>query len=291
MILKTIEIELTKQLGKKVGIHNSRSISGGCINNALKLETNCGNFFLKWNAQGKSDMFIREKDGLDELAKALKGDILIPKVLCAKEISETPGFLVQEYLIPGSSSPENDEKLGRGLALMHSYKKDRFGFYTNNYCGATPQQNLWRDSWGEFFSTNRLQYLLDLIQKERNLPIYEIEMYNKLIDKIPQLLPENADAVLIHGDLWSGNYMITKNGPALIDPAVYYADREMEFAIITMFGGFSSRFYSAYNEVNPLLPDWRDRNQLYQLYHVLNHYLLFGGEYQQQASSIARRFL
>ena len=98
-------------------------------------------------------------------------------------------------------------------------------------------------------------------------------MYNKLIERIPEFVPSEANPVLIHGDLWSGNYMITDKGPALIDPASYYADREMEMGIMTMFGGFSQRFYDAYNKINPLPPDWKERNQLYQLYHVLNHYL------------------
>jgi fructosamine-3-kinase len=84
---------------------------------------------------------------------------------------------------------------------------------------------------------------------------------------------------------------MSKNGPALIDPAAYFADREMEFAIMTMFGGFSQQFYSAYNELYPLPSDWRTRNALYQLYHVLNHYYLFGGGYRNQAIQIAESFL
>ena len=104
-------------------------------------------------------------------------------------------------------------------------------------------------------------------------------------------MPEESESVLIHGDLWSGNFMISEKGPVLIDPASYYADREMEFAIMTMFGGFSKRFYDAYNEVNPLPADWRQRNRLYQLYHVLNHYYLFGGAYRTQALSIAKSYL
>ncbi len=117
-----------------------------------------------------------------------------------------------------------------------------------------------------------------------------MKTYEKLLQKIPQLLPLASEPALIHGDLWSGNYMITEKGPALIDPASYYADREMEMGIMTMFGGFSSRFYDAYNQVYPLLSDWRERNQLYQLYHVLNHYYLFGGGYQNQAIRIAQYF-
>ena len=105
------------------------------------------------------------------------------------------------------------------------------------------------------------------------------------------MVPSESTPALIHGDLWSGNYMITGKGPALIDPAVYYADREMEFAIITMFGGFSGRFYSAYNETYPLENDWKERNPLYQLYHILNHHLLFGGGYANQAAHVAGRYI
>jgi fructosamine-3-kinase len=132
---------------------------------------------------------------------------------------------------------------------------------------------------------------LNLIKKERPLPSSELNSYDKLLNKMTELIPEDSKPVLIHGDLWSGNYMITKNGPALIDPAAYFADAEMEFSIITMFGGFSERFYNAYNGVNPLSPGWEKRNKLYQLYHVLNHYYLFGGGYQSQAKNIAQYYI
>jgi fructosamine-3-kinase len=127
--------------------------------------------------------------------------------------------------------------------------------------------------------------------RDRPLPDSEVKIYEKLLQRIPDLLPQDSQPGLIHGDLWSGNYMITKDGPALIDPASCYAEREMEFGIVTMFGGFANRFFSAYNEVYPLSPDWRERNNLYQLYHVLNHYYLFGGGYRQQALRIAGMYL
>jgi len=165
-----------------------------------------------------------------------------------------------------------------------------FGFFHDNYCGDTTQDNSWKDNWAEFFRDNRLGFLLNLIQKDRSLSASEMDTYNKLLHKIPELLPADSQPALIHGDLWSGNYIITENGPALIDPASYYADREMEMGIMTMFGGFSSRFYDAYNHIYPLPSDWRERNQLYQLYHVLNHYYLFGGSYQSQALRIAQYY-
>ena len=197
---------------------------------------------------------------------------------------------VLEYLKPGYLA-SGDEALGRGLAMMHKFTNDRFGFYNDNYCGTTPQNNSWKIDWVKFYRDNRLRFLLDLIQTEKPLALSERKIYDKLLDKIPGLVPRESIPVLIHGDLWSGNYMITEKGPALIDPAAYYADREMEMSILTLFGGFSGRFFDAYNEVNPLPPGWKERNNLYQLYHILNHYYLFGGGYGNQALNIAKRFV
>ncbi|MEN8116542.1 MAG: fructosamine kinase family protein [Bacteroidota bacterium] len=290
-VLEEVESFLSDTFGEKAEIYSSDSIGGGCINHASKIKTNVGDFFLKWNAHCQPDMFLREAESLNELVKAAGEHLSIPKVFAAKHVDRTPGFLVQEYFAPGYSNAGDDEKLGRGLAHIHQYENEKFGFYNDNYCGSTTQNNQWSNSWPDFFRDNRLTFLLGLIKAERPLPISEEKVYEKLLDRIPQLIPGESKPVLIHGDLWSGNYMISEKGPVLIDPASYYADREMEFSIITMFGGFSQRFFDAYNEVNPLPPDWRSRNSLYQLYHNLNHYYLFGGGYRQQALSVAKRYL
>jgi fructosamine-3-kinase len=198
---------------------------------------------------------------------------------------------VLDYIEASYSFSDSDEKLGRGLAVIHKFSNPQFGFYANNYCGATLQNNKWGKSWPDFFRDNRLQFLLNLIEKKRPLASDERKIFEKLLVRIENLLPKESVPVLIHGDLWSGNYMISEKGPVLIDPASYYADREMEFAIMTMFGGFSQPFYEAYNEENPLPADWRQRNSLYQLYHVLNHYYLFGGSYRTQAVQIAKSYI
>ena len=290
-VFTDVEKQLSIKFECDVKIYSSNLIGGGCINNASKIETNVGRFFLKWNANCPADIFIREAESLTELKKAADNNLLIPEVYVSKKVDSTPGFLVQEYLPPGTSNTDNDKNLGRGLASVHQYKNNKFGFYSNNYCGATLQNNSFTKSWVEFFRDNRLRFLLNLIQNNRPLPTSEIKVYEKLLARIPKLIPDSSDPVLIHGDLWSGNYMLTENGSVLIDPASYYADREMEFAIITMFGGFSSQFFDAYNEVNPLPNDWRQRNSLYQLYHILNHYYLLGGGYQQQALFVAKSYL
>ena len=282
---------LSEVTGKTIVIHSEQNLGGGCINHASKLETNAGNFFLKWNNNCAADIFIREAESLRELKKAAGNFLVIPEVFAAKQVDETLGFLVLEYLETGHFSNFSNEKLGWGLAIIHRYGNSQFGFYHNNYCGATLQNNSWKNNWQEFFRENRIQFLLNLIEKERPLPVAETDIYEKLLNRIESLIPKEATPVLIHGDFWSGNYMNDVKGPALIDPASYYADREMEFAIMTMFGGFTQRFYDAYNEINPLPADWKQRNSLYQLYHVLNHYYLFGGSYRNQAIQIAKSYL
>lgn len=286
-----VKLSLSERYGRQVDVFSSGAIGGGCINNASKIETSEGVFFLKWNAGSPSDIFIREAESLKKLKKAAGNALIVPEVYAAKEVDSSPGFLVMEYLEPGYNLHNADELLGKGLATVHRYKNDKFGFYNNNYCGSTLQDNSWRSNWAEFFRDSRLGFLLGLIRKERPLPVEEEKVYHRLMDKVTSLIPEDSIPVLIHGDLWSGNYMMTANGPALIDPASYYADYEMEMGIMTMFGGFSERFYDAYNEVNPLRADWRERNSLYQLYHVLNHYYLFGGSYRSQALHIAKSYI
>ncbi len=281
---------LSGKLGKPIQIFSSSPVSGGCMNNASKLITNGGDFFLKWNSACASDIFIREAESLRELKKAAGDYLVVPEVFAEKQIDDTPGFLVLEFLEPGFHS-SIDEKLGRGLAAVHRYSGSMFGFYNDNYCGATYQNNEWKTNWPGFFRENRLGFLLSLIQNNRPFRNDEFKIFEKLLERIDILIPGESVPVLIHGDLWSGNCMITDKGPALVDPAPYYADREMEFAIITMFGGFSQRFFASYNEADPLPADWKRRNNLYQLYHVLNHFYLFGGGYRNQALQIAKSYL
>ncbi len=289
-VIKTVEQKLSETLGRIVNVKSSSTLGGGCINHASRLETSEGRFFLKWNAYCPEDMFAREAEAMQDLRKAAQGQIRVPEVLCFKNTDNTPGFILLEYMEEGRCG-NDDEKLGQGLAAVHRFQGQYFGYTNNNYCGDTPQHNSPARNWPEFFRDNRLKFLLDLIEKKQGLDTSEKNVYSKLMDRISELIPSDSVPVLIHGDLWSGNYLYTKQGPALIDPAAYYADREMEFAIVTMFGGFSSRFFEAYQEALPLKSNWRERNRLYQLYHILNHYYLFGGSYGPQAFQTAKSYL
>ncbi len=291
LILTEVENKLSEIFLRRIQIHSSQTLGGGCINHASKIESSAGTFFLKWNANCPSDMFAREAEGLQALKTAAGGLLRIPEVIGWKDSGTSPGFIVLSFLEEAAPLAQADEQLGRGLATVHKFRAVKYGFAHNNYCGATPQKNTFSDSWPEFFRTRRLEYLLQLIENQRELSKNDRAVYSRLLDRLPVLIPSNTFPSLIHGDLWSGNFMHTKSGPALIDPAAYYADREMEFAIITMFGGFSSHFFAAYNEAFPLEPDWRERNRLYQLYHILNHYFLFGGAYGSQALAVAKSYL
>jgi fructosamine-3-kinase len=286
-----IKLKLSEEFGKEVLIKSNTPIGGGCISNALKLDTSVGVFFLKWNNNCASDLFLREAESLIELGKVENPFLRIPNVYVVEEEGSIPGFILMEFLLPATSSLTADEDLARGLGIIHKHTNNNFGFYNNNYCGATQQNNNWNHNWIDFFGIQRLWHIIKLITAERGLPKEHLKIYGKLIGKLPELIPNSSQPVLIHGDLWSGNYMLTVNGPALIDPAAYYANREMEMAIMTMFGGFSQRFYDAYNEINPLPSNWIERNKLYQLYHILNHYRLFGGSYKEQAILVAKKYL
>ncbi|MGE4586112.1 MAG: fructosamine kinase family protein [Mangrovibacterium sp.] len=283
-----LEAELCDLLGSSFHIYGKEHIGGGCISRSMKLRTSCGYFFLKWNQVAASDMFVREAEALKELRMRAGKDLLIPEVILAADSGEFPGFIIMEFLKAGTSG-EQDKKLGRGLAGLHRPVNSRFGFRNNNYCGTTLQNNSWCDNWTEFFIRNRL---LDIVNRIGSgfLP-GEREVFFRLAERLPKLLPGTSGASLIHGDLWSGNYLFTGKGPALIDPAAYYADREMELSMMMLFGGFSDAAWQAYRHVFPMEPGWEDRVQLYQLYHLLNHYYLFGGSYGCQALNVAGRYV
>ena len=283
--------KLSDLYGSQVRLNSTRSVGGGCINHGIKISCSEGDFFLKWNASAPSDMFLKEAEGLNEMRSADNSFLVIPKVIWSKEADEWPGLLLLEYLKPAISTRGFDEQLGRGIAQLHRKTTSEFGFHQPNYCGITLQNNIWTKNWTEFYAYHRIWAIVQQIQQFRGMSEEEHQIYKKLVFKIPQLLAYQTIPSLIHGDLWSGNYLFTARGPALIDPACYYADREMELGMMQLFGGFSSQVWKAYQDEFPLQVGWEERISLYQLYHVLNHYLLFGGSFGYQALEIAKDYI
>ena len=289
--MKFLESALARALeSPDVRIQRASSLAGGCIHEARRLITNRGEFFAKWSDSTPADLFVAEAAGLRALASADSG-LAMPRVIAAEVASPAhPGFLILEFLPPASSTAADDETLGRGLARIHRARAETFGFDRTTYCGATPQDNTRSTSWPEFYGARRLAPLLRTLDKQGLSPD-RAGAYERLIDRLPEWLVSEPLPSLVHGDLWSGNVLATERGPALVDPACAYADREMEFGITLLFGGLSERAFDAYEEEWPLLHGWRERNALYRIYHLLNHAVLFGGGYEAQAFDLARRFI
>jgi len=287
--MKFLEAALRRSLGSDtLRLEGMASAPGGCIHEARRVTTSEGEFFAKWSAECAGDIFLREAEGLEAL-RAVGSPIVIPRVIAAAApLDGDPAFLILEYLKPADRG--DDTRLGEGLAVLHRSHGDAFGFPSPSYCGATRQENAWDDSWPAFYRDRRIEPLLKVLDQRGSLTAGDRRSYRRLMERLPELLGDDATPSLIHGDLWSGNVLATTEGPALVDPACAYASREMEFGITTLFGGLSQRAFAAYQEAWPLAPGWRDRNPLYQLYHLLNHAVLFGGHYGDQARRIAIGF-
>jgi len=274
-IKRRIITQLGNALNTTITVNGESSIVGGCINNAIKINTNKGDFFVKWNTNSKANMFQSEYNGLKVLKDT--NTIRIPNVLCFDD-----DFLILEFISPSNPNNAFWEVFGQKLALMHKQTHSKFGLDFDNYIGSLYQDNTQNKNWTEFFIQNRLQAQLSI----GNLSGTLLSDFDKLFQKLPNLFP-NEKPALLHGDLWIGNFL-AKNGdtPMLIDPAIYYGNREMDIAMSKLFGGFNSDFYFAYNESRPLENGWEERIQICNLYPLLVHVNLFGGAYINQVKNI-----
>lgn len=233
---------------------------------------------LKPNTTGHADALIREAEGLECLASALQEagvtGIGIPEVYRVDESG-----LEITAIEASVASDRAREMLGEGLARLHGLRQEAYGWGQDNYIGLSPQPNRWCRSWGEFFVRDRLGYQIarvrDTAQRAR---------FQKVLEQHGDALLEWLDAhcehpSLLHGDLWSGNVLFDSQRPWLIDPAVYCGDREADIAMTEMFGGFGRPFYDAYDSHYPRTPVYNQKREVYNLYHYLNHYNLFGSGY------------
>ena len=277
-----IKIEIEESAGIKIS--SASSLSGGCISDAYKIIDEAGRaYFLKMNSSPK-DLFIKEANGLTELRKA--NAIRVPEVILCKE-----DFLLTEFIEQSSRSKNFFEDFGRRFAEMHKFRGDKFGFYENNYIGSNPQINIPEEyNWTEFYFNKRILYQYKLAEKTGYATDELRKGINLLEKNINDIIGISAEPPsLLHGDLWGGNYIVDESGNAcIIDPAVYYGHREADLAMTKLFGGFNSEFYHSYNEAFPLKEGYLYRENIYKLYHVLNHLNLFGSSYYSQAISLIK---
>lgn len=269
-------------------IDSESPVSGGSINRAYRISTNEGDLFLKYNSGVPEDFFKKEADGLRLLASAPTG-LRVPDVIASQApAGNSPGFLIIEFIETGRRG--NAEEFGQGLAGLHKKEAEKFGLEENNYIGSLPQSNNEHQDWPAFFSEERIKPQLKMAVDAKKMDPSVLNQWDRMSAKLDDLLPKTTPR-LIHGDLWSGNYLYDSNGRAvLIDPAVYYGHPEMDLAFSKMFGGFSPEFYSGYESVSPLENGFDERVPIYNLYPLLVHVNLFGGHYIRQAESVLDKF-
>ncbi len=261
-----------------------QTVSGGCINTAYTIQGNNKRYFIKLNHARFIHMFEAESSGLAEILQT--NTIKVPQPILSGIINEY-AFLVLEHIDLTPTNQHSDIQLGQQLAALHKKPQPFFGWHLDNTIGLTTQINKSKEHWPSFWQTNRLNVQLTLA-KNNGANSKLIETGEELSNALPLFFTSYSPAPsLLHGDLWSGNTSMTKQGLAIIyDPACYYGDRETDIAMTELFGGFSPHFYAAYNEYYPLDSAYPTRKILYNLYHILNHFNLFGTSYQQQAQNM-----
>ncbi len=288
MISTIQEKILAHHISSKIKVLQSQFVSGGCINTTMKVTTNQGVFFVKLNGKKEQDLFEKEVLGLKFLTS--QSSLYIPGIL-GSGTSEDNVYLILEWIEKGPPNPGFWEVFGQKLAQQHQVSSPQFGLDHDNHIGRLPQSNKAHRLWSEFFIHERLVPQLELAKQSRHIESKLIQQFERLYSKLDELVPKEPTA-LLHGDLWSGNFMCASNGePYVFDPAIHFGHRETELAFTTLFGGFDQYFYESYREYFPLEPGFDDRIDLHNLYPLLVHVNLFGPSYLSGIKQTLKRFI
>jgi fructosamine-3-kinase len=268
-------------------------VPGGDINAAYAVDLeDARTVFVKTNGEAKADMFPCEARGLAWLKEAEA--VRLPEVIaCSDTHAEGPRYLVLEQIdsTPGRAA-DFEERLGQQLARLHASGAPTFGLADANYIGTLPQPNDPCDTWVDFYVRRRLEPLVQSAVDDYQAPVEWIDMFKRLFHRMERLAGPPEPPARLHGDLWSGNVLSDEHGhPVLIDPAVYGGHREIDLAMLRLFGGVGARMFAAYREAFPLAPGFQERQRLYQLYPLLVHTRLFGGGYVRAVEEAVRAYL
>ncbi len=278
---------ISAQTGTAFTVANRRSVGGGCINQTYQISDGRQRFFLKLNRAAQVAMFEAEALGLKDMDDSQT--LRVPRPICWGT-AEDSAYLVLEWLDLGQASPASWRRMGEHLAALHRVTHHQgFGWHRGNTIGATPQPNPWTTNWLAFFRDHRLAHQFALARRRGG----HFPRQQALLQALPDLLAgHHPSPALVHGDLWSGNAAMTPAGePVIFDPATYYGDREVDLAMTELFGRFPTAFYEGYQAAYPLAVGYSQRKTLYNLYHILNHFNLFGGSYEAQANRMIDQLL
>lgn len=272
--------------------------AGGDINDAFRAETSNGPVFVKSSATAQAGMFSDEAAGLEWLGEP--GGVPVPKVIGVCDEEDAPRLLALEWIESGRLDAAGEEALGRGLAKIHAAGAPEFGatpVLGGGYANAPMRfnqislPNETRETWAEFYAENRLLPLARLSHERGAFSGADLDLIERVAARLPEIAGAPERVARTHGDLWSGNILPDTNGaPYLIDPVAHGGHREVDLALLTVFGGPGQRCFDAYDEVFPRAAGHEDRKQLWQLAMILLHVVLFGGSYVGQARAIASRY-
>jgi len=283
----TILAQLSVETGQAIRLISYKPVHGGDISRAFQLITTAGAFFVKVNSSRLADMFRKEYSGLQAIQQT--GSVAVPRPLCAGTTGNDQ-FLVLEWMETGRPADDFPQQFGHALATLHRQSHIQFGWVEDNYIGSLVQPNHYADNWPAFYASQRILPLMERAAREGRCEKKDVAMALAVCNKLSSIFPAEP-ASLLHGDLWSGNYITGSNGYACVfDPAVYYGHREMDLAMMLLFGGFDPLLYQYYNQAYPLEKNWLRRTDLCQLYPLLVHLILFGGGYYARVKAILEKY-
>ena len=264
------------------------TIGGGSINDTYHVLFNREPLFCKVNSATKfPHLFLSEKRGLQLLAR--QNIVNTPTVIDHFE-ADGYQFLLLQWVPEGERTERFWKKFGEQLAALHRVSHPHHGLNETNYMGSVPQQNTPNQLWCEFFAAERLSPLIKRCTEKGQLTKTQVVMFEKLQKKLSSIFEEEPPS-LLHGDLWSGNFMCDADSePVLIDPAVYFGHRSVDLAMTTLFGGFQKPFYEAYHFHFPLPANHPEQWAVCNLYPLLIHLYLFGRGYLPQIERTLKQF-
>ncbi|WP_260259157.1 fructosamine kinase family protein [Vibrio intestinalis] len=282
---QAIAEQLSETLMFDFTIHEKVRLSGGDISESYMISDGEQRYFIKINQREFLPQFQVEADNIKALRDT--STVFVPELVHIGHCKHN-SFLILNYLpTKNLDDSDNSYAFGQKLAELHLWGEQKeFGFDQDNYIGNTLQPNKWDKKWCRFFAEQRIGWQLQLAS-EKGIKLVDIDEFTQIVRE--QLASHQPRPSLLHGDLWYGNVANTPFGPICYDPACYWGDRECDLAMTELFGGFSQEFYRGYQSVNPLDAGYQQRMPIYNLYHVLNHYNLFGGHYLEQAESLIER--
>ncbi|MEX2570825.1 MAG: fructosamine kinase family protein [Gemmatimonadota bacterium] len=283
----TIPPDLRAAVEEELGrISRVAPVGGGSISEACRIDLDEKTAFLKFERAAPRGFFTVESEGL-KLLGAVSSGLRVPEVLACEE-AESWSWLALEWLETGPGSGDHGGKLGAALARLHQERRNAFGWERDGFIGSLAQDNAPMQSWPGFWLERRLLPQLELAWSRGELP--RREEWHRLMQALPDSLAtgDEEGPSLLHGDLWSGNVVVTPDGPGVVDPACYWGHREVDLAMTELFGGFDGAFYSAYSQAWPLRPGYEHRKRVYQLYYLLVHVNLFGAGYVSRTHETLR---